>query len=283
MISAGMSVTTGELPGASSRPTEDRIFQTPGAVIVLDGVSTVADQTPRGGWYAQLLGERLAAEFTLSPGADLREALEVAIATVADQHGLVPGASPAATVSIVRRHGDRVDALVLADSPVIAVTTNGMVSALRDDRLARLVTGLPEYAQYRARLRAGGGFDAPQHRELLLRLREHQLRHVNRDVPGAYWVAEAVPEAARQAVVRSWPAADLEDVLVMTDGVSAAVEEYGLLSWAELAQQCRTRGPEQVVRMVHDAELSDPKGLRWPRYKLSDDKAIAALAVRSVV
>ncbi|MCX5103656.1 protein phosphatase 2C domain-containing protein [Streptomyces sp. NBC_00439] len=277
MTHTGFSVSTGELPGGN-RPSEDRIHQAPAAVVVLDGVSTVSDDEPRGGWYAQTLGEHLTAGLTDEPDADLRHLLETALAAMVHDHDLVPGASPAATVSIVRHHGDRIDTLVLADSPVAAFTTSGQVHQVHDDRLARLVADRPERAAYRAALRSGRGFQNPEHRALLQQLRAHQLLHVNRDVPGGYWVAEAIPEAARHAVVRSWPAADIADILVMTDGASSGVEDYGLYSnWEEMAHACRTQGPGNVVRSIHEAEAEDPDGQRWPRYKRHDDKALAHL------
>lgn len=273
----GFSVTTGELPGGD-RPTEDRIFQVPGAVIVLDGVSTVSDDQPRGGWYAQTLGEHMSEGLTADPNADLRQLLEHAISSIVSTHGLVPGESPAATISTVRHRGEHIDALVLADSPIIAFTRDHSVDPVRDNRLAQLVAGRPEYAEYQSWLRAGRGFQALEHRALLQKLRSHQLRHLNNGAPGGYWVAEAVPQAAQHAVVRTWPTADIAEILVMTDGVGAAVEEYGLYpSWGHLAHVCRTDGPEKAVRAIRDIEAEDPEGRRWPRYKISDDKALAHL------
>ncbi|WP_217225962.1 protein phosphatase 2C domain-containing protein [Streptomyces anulatus] len=276
VIHAGFAVTTGEVPGGD-RPSEDRIHQASGAVIVLDGVSTVSDDQPRGGWYAQRLGEHLVVGLEDEPDGDLRQLLESAIAAMVHDHGLVPGASPAATVSIVRQRDDRIDALVLADSPVVAFMANGQIRQVRDDRLAQLVADRPERTAYRAALRSGEGFHTSGHRALLQQLRAHQMLHINRHVPGGYWVAEAVPGAARHAVVRSWPTSGIADVLVMTDGVSSGVEDYGLYTWEEMGGACRSHGPGHVVRTIHEAEAEDPDGRRWPRYKRHDDKALAHL------
>ncbi|MFI6281635.1 protein phosphatase 2C domain-containing protein [Streptomyces sp. NPDC050988] len=277
MLHTGFSLTTGELSGGG-RPSEDRIVQAPGAVIVLDGVSTVSDEEPRGGWYAEVLGNQVASVLAADPDADLRHVLEQAILAIVREHGLVAGSSPAATVSIVRHAGETTDALVLADTPVIARTVRGELDPVRDDRLAQLVSGHPAYEEYRRWLLAGRSFAAPEHRALLQKLRAHQLRHLNNGAPGGYWVAEAVPEAARHAVVRSWPTASIADILVMTDGVSAGVEEYGLYStWDDLTRACLTGSPEKVVRAIQDAEADDPDGRRWPRYKVHDDKALAFL------
>ncbi|MFD5030016.1 hypothetical protein ACFWM0_06260 [Streptomyces sp. NPDC058405] len=101
-------------------------MRAPQAVIVLDGVSTLAASTPLGGWYADCLGMELAAGLTRAPDGDLREILEGAIGAVTARHGLVPGESPAATVAIARLHNDQVEALVLADTPVIALLRAGV-------------------------------------------------------------------------------------------------------------------------------------------------------------
>ncbi|MFD7118519.1 protein phosphatase 2C domain-containing protein [Streptomyces sp. NPDC059922] len=250
-------------------------MRTPHAIAVLDGVSTLATTTPLGGWYADCLGMELAAGLTQAPNADLREILEGAIGAVTARRGLVPGESPAATVAIARLRDDQVEALVPADTPVVAIQRDGSVDELRDDRLADLITVQPRYREYQQRLKDGEGFGSGDHRRLLQELRAIQIDHVNRQVQGAYWVAEAVPEAAHHATVRSWPAADLTSLLVMTDGVSCGVEEYGLFSsWTAMAQDCDKNGPQSVCDAVHAHEETDPDGRQHPRYKVHDDKAL---------
>ncbi|MFI7104126.1 protein phosphatase 2C domain-containing protein [Streptomyces sp. NPDC050161] len=284
-----MQISTGELPGSDRRPSEDRIVHDAGlgTVVVLDGVSTVSDDTPRGGWYAQTLGKEILAELRRDPHLTLSAALHAALTTVTTEHGLVAGASPAATVAIVRHRAavHMVDALVLADTPVIAVHRDGRAEALRDDRLERLVRTAPEWQQFEKQLCGGCGFGAPEHQELTVQLRGHQMQHINKfDDPWAYWVAEATPTAAHQAVVRSWPVADLDHLLVLTDGVSAAVDSYGLWpSWAEMASAVAAGEPQKVVEAIHAYEHEqDPHGIRHPRYKISDDKALASISFAAI-
>ncbi len=277
-----MRIATGELSGAD-RPSEDRILINDDAtlVVVLDGVSTLSDDTPRGAWYAQSLGEEVIAVHQGAQHLDLRDTLHEALTTVADAHGLVAGASPAATVAIVRhrpRH-HMVDALVLCDTPVVVEQHNGF-EVLRDQRLERLVRLSPHRNVMGEQLRAGGGFTAPEHHQVVQRLRDHQMQHINRaGDPLAYWVAEATPEAARHAVVRSWPVSDIKRIWLLTDGVLAGVETYGLwTSWSAFGDACTANGPQQMVETIHDYEHDDdPNGIRHPRYKLSDDKALASL------
>ncbi|MBD0688402.1 hypothetical protein BG452_01085 [Streptomyces sp. CBMA123] len=266
----GSTVRIGELAGPA-RPSEDRVVTTDRAVIVLDGVSTVTDDHPRGGWYADTLGSGIAELLTRDSDMDLRQVLATAIAAVATNHALVPGSAPASTVAIVRQRAEQIEAAVLGDSPVIAIGRDGGVHPLRDDRLAVLVDAQPQAREYRELLRAGHGF-GERHCQILQELRGFQGSVVNR--PGGYWIAEAVPEAGLNAITASWPADDLAEIVIATDGISAAVEEYELYSWEELARACRGDGPHAVADAIDLAERKDPAGQLWPRYKTGDDKAL---------
>ncbi|MFB8170200.1 protein phosphatase 2C domain-containing protein [Kitasatospora purpeofusca] len=276
---AMFSVRTGERAGQDSRPSEDRVLVTPAgdAVVVLDGVSTLSDERPRGGWYADTLGALLVDRLAADPRAELTEVLHDALVTVTGEYALVPGASPAATVTIVRLRDRVVEAAVLGDSPVAVIGHDGTARVFTDPRLAALVETRPQAAEYRRRLAGGSGFDE-RHRELLRELRDAQMGWINR--PDGYWVAEAAPEAGRRALTASWPLADVAQVLAATDGVSAAVDDYRLYSWDELAAACRTDGPQAVVDAVHRAEQRDADGRTWPRNKPHDDKALAEIVVR---
>ncbi|MGW2397188.1 protein phosphatase 2C domain-containing protein [Kitasatospora sp. NPDC001664] len=270
------SLRTGERPGRDDRPSEDRILATPSddAFVVLDGVSTLSDDRPRGGWYADTLGKLIVDRLAAGSGAELTEVLHDAISAITREYALTPGASPAATVSVVRLGDTVVEAAVLGDSPVVMIGHDGTARTLTDTRLAELVETRPQATEYRRRLAAGSGFDT-RHHQLLVELRDAQMGWINR--PGGYWVAEAVPEAGRQAVTATWPRAEIAQILAATDGVSSAVDGYGLYSWTELAAACRADGPQAVVDAVHRAEEQDAEARAWARYKQSDDKALAHL------
>ncbi|MFJ5733957.1 hypothetical protein [Streptomyces microflavus] len=275
-----MQIATGELSGGDSRPSEDRVLSNADStvVVVLDGVSTVTEDTPRGGWYAQTLGEEILAAHEHAHHLDLRTTLYEALTTLTTEHKLLPGSAPAATVAIVRHRPQdhMVDALVLCDTPV-AVWGHFGVEVLRDERLEALVHRSPDREKMSDQLRGGCGFTAPEHLRVVQALRDHQMQHINRaGDPLAYWVASATPEAAHRAVVRSWPESEIRRLLVMTDGAQAGVEPYGLWSWDEYANACEAIGPQQVLTTIHRYEHGeDPHGVQHPRYKISDDKALA--------
>lgn len=243
-----------ERPGVSAdgnaRPTEDRVVSTERAVAVLDGATEFRPGVPSGGWYAQRLAERLDQRLRSEPDADLAVLLAEAIADVAEAHGLRPRHSPASTVALTRWTETRVDALVLADSPVVKFGASG-VDVVADDRLSKL--------------RACGA----------LRTRADVNR--SRNTEGGFWVAEADPVAARHALVRSWPRADVDAVLLATDGVAVGVDDYGLFGWADVLDLARRDGAAAVLDAVRAAERTDSHATRWPRPKRHDDQALVLI------
>ncbi|MFC4001787.1 protein phosphatase 2C domain-containing protein [Prauserella oleivorans] len=232
------------------RPTEDRVVVTTNAVAVLDGATEFRAGMLSGGWYSHRLAEYLEASLTTSPAAPLRTVLAAAIENVALTHGLRPGHSPSSTVAIARWTTETVDALVLADSPVVAFGHLG-TTVVADHRLARLRHG--------GFLRTRADVD---------RLRNHE---------DGFWVAEADPAAASHAVCVSWPRRDVEAVLLATDGVSVGVDDYGLFDWPDVVDLARGEGAKAVLDAVRRAELADPDGVRWPRVKQHDDQALAVI------
>ncbi|PXY31949.1 protein phosphatase 2C domain-containing protein [Prauserella muralis] len=232
------------------RPTEDVVVTTGNAVVVLDGATEARKELPSGGWYAHRLAEQLEWRLRTDPDGDLAALLADAIAEVAAAHDLRAGHSPSSTVAMVRWTADRVDALSLADSPVVAFGRS-WVEVLSDDRLSVL--------RHSGLLRT---------RAEVNRLRNHE---------DGFWVAEAAPEAAAHALRRSWPRVDLDAVLIATDGVSTGVDDYALFRWPGVLGLAREHGAAAVLDAVRTAERADADATRWPRPKRHDDQALALI------
>ncbi|AOS65894.1 hypothetical protein [Actinoalloteichus hymeniacidonis] len=289
------TVEVAERPGTDR--SEDRVVVLPRAVVLLDGATMLTPRERNGGWYAQQLAAELA-ERLPSQTADLQTILADAITTLVQRYDLVPGDSPSSTVSLLRWDDEVVEGLVLADSPVVAFTDSGP-RPLTDDRLAALresnrrsedqdrrqadpvrpdsVDATPPTG-FRDRLRTGGGF-GEGHRAALGAAMGRTARL--RNVPGGFWVAEARPEAAFQAMVAAWPRAEVRDVLLASDGVSCGVDDYGIFpDWTAFGERARTAGVQAVLDDVRAAEESDPDGRRWPRAKRHDDQSLVHVDFR---
>jgi hypothetical protein len=236
------------------RPTEDRVVlhvdDTASTAVVLDGATEVRPGLPSGGWYSRRLADAIEARLRSDPTEDLGALLAHAIGAVARDHDLVPRRSPSSTVAMLRFSADDVEALVLADSPVVVYTADGPEIVL-DDRLDRL--------------RAAGA------------LRTRAAVDALRNDDAGFWVAEAVPEAATRALRRRWPREEVDAAVLATDGVSVGIDTYGVLSWADLLSLARTSGADAVLETVRDAELADADCRRWPRSKRHDDQALVVI------
>jgi hypothetical protein len=111
---------------------------------------------------------------------------------------------------------------------------------------------------------------------------EHSQRHHAviaaqqrvRNTPSGYWVAQADPGAAKHAQCGSVVKHEVRGALVLSDGAARAVVDFGQLSWRELLDLAQSDGPAVVIGRTRELERQDPSGVRWPRYKVSDDASV---------
>jgi Protein phosphatase 2C len=259
-----------ELAG-SGTASDDRICTAQDAVVVLDGVTGSDSGQLTAGQYAGKLGSSIAQTLTPGRGADLRSVLEQAIAAVVSEAGLEPGNSPSSTVAIAEWGGEFINALVLGDTVIVVFGADGGIEVVTDGRHAHVVARLRTDQR---RMHGRREDCIGEVKEMIRATRAAKQELMNR--PGGYWIAEAAPEAGRRAVVRSWPAQSVSALMVATDGVTCGPEQYGIPpSWPAALHVALCDGPEELLRLIHDAEAADPDGTRWPRSKVHDDKAVA--------
>ncbi|WP_405087968.1 protein phosphatase 2C domain-containing protein [Microbispora sp. NBC_01389] len=268
-----MRVALATEPATPGRENEDFIAATPDAVVLLDGSGTPAGSesgcTHGVAWYARTLGSTLLTSMTQSAGS-LSELLAEGIKATTSLHDFTcdvshPG-SPSATVVMLRRSGDFLDWLVLADSVLILDTGQPEPTVITDDREAQVG------ASYRERmdsLDSTSPEHVAAHREYVETLRDHR----NRD--GGFWVASVDPLVAEQALTGSVPVHEVRAAALLSDGASRLVDRFHLTTWRDLLGLLGQAGPNELIRQVRTAEQSDPHGQRWPRGKTYDDAAVA--------
>ncbi len=263
-----LNVTTAARPAQPGKPSEDRIFVTPNAVIILDGATQAIKLDRNGEWMAQELGLRLADGLEADPMCELPKLLEDRIGELVDTFGLEPGKAPSTTVSMVRLAGDRFDVIVLCDSPVIVLDRSGDVHQIRDDRLDEVSNSIE---------RPPGRPDLTDPRWI----RTVEEFESNHNQPGGFWDPSATPDAARYAIERSFDAADVDAAVLLSDGASAGVDDYGIPpTWAEGIQIAK-RSAIEFGALVQATEESDPDCEHWPRSKAHDDKSGAGVRVEA--
>ena len=260
-----MKVSTAQLPDASH--SLDRVFVFDDTVVILDGASAFAPVAVSTAEYVDLLGRHLQRSLSSGPRVDLRTALHAGIRQTARELELMPGESPSSTVAIVRRSERHVEALVLGD--ILLAMSDEVIT---DDRLQSVA--VPAQIAYKDRLIRGSGFDTA-HREMLADLQSQQRRARNR--PGGYWVAEADPDAAAQALVKTRLLSVTRWAVLATDGAYVTMQHLGLFNAPALTS---ASGPEllELLRRCESWEATeDPDAVDLPRAKRHDDKTLAVM------
>ncbi|MFC4116079.1 protein phosphatase 2C domain-containing protein [Nonomuraea zeae] len=228
-------ITYATRPG-SEWPNEDLVIAGPSWIVVLDGATAAAGvdsgcahDVP---WLVGRLGGALAEGLCAHGGASLADILGAAIERTASAHGaacdLGNPDSPSSTVAMVRSGRDRLEYLVLGDSPVVFSLVGGGVQVVSDDRLERLPGGRPYSVELVRRMRFA---------------------------PGGFWVAGARPEAARHAVCGAVNLRGVRGAGVFSDGVARLVEWYGW-SWDDVLAALAGQGPAALIEAVRELERS---------------------------
>ncbi|MBF5032112.1 MULTISPECIES: hypothetical protein [unclassified Micromonospora] len=265
-----MRVRSASDPALGRPENEDVVFRFGPLVGVLDG-ATVPEGFDTGcahgpAWYVRHLAARIGLAVAARPAATLMSSLAAAILAVRADHGGMcdldhPG-TPSSTVCLLRHSGDRVDHLVLCDSPLVLDTDRG-IEVVTDDRLADAVADLRRSA---AELPDGDTDPATRFR----RATTVQRARMNRT--HGYWAAASDPDAAYHALTGTLPLRGpgaLRRAALLSDGASCAVDQFGLFDWAGLLEVLTVEGPDGLIDRVRVAERDHPDRLR--RRKRTDD------------
>ncbi|MGK5743138.1 hypothetical protein [Micromonospora sp. URMC 103] len=269
-----MRVRSASAPAPGRDANEDLVFRFGPLVGVLDG-ATVPEGFDTGcvhgpEWYVRHLAARIGLAEAARPAATLMSNLAAAILGVradhADRCDLDHPGTPSSTVCLLREGGDRADYLVLCDSPLV-LDAGGRITVVTDDRLDAAMADLRRTV---ATVPAGPSEDrATRFRQAVAVQRERMNR------THGYWVAAADPDAAYHAVTGSVPLRGpgaLRRAVLLSDGASSAVEQFGLLDWAGLVDVVTAEGPGALIGRVRAAERDLPDRLR--RHKRADDASV---------
>lgn len=268
-----MRVRSASAPAPGRDVNEDLVFRFGALVGVLDG-ATVPEGFDTGcvhgpEWYVRHLAARIGLAEAVRPTASLMSNLAAAILAVRADHGGAcdldhPG-TPSSTVCLLREGGDQVDYLVLCDSPLV-LDAGGRVSVVSDDRLD---AAMAELRRTVAAVPAGTADRTTRFRQAVGIQRERMNR------THGYWVAASDPDAAYHAVTGTVPLRGpgaLRRAVLLSDGASAAVEQFDLMDWSGLVDLVSAEGPDALIGRVRAAErdLSD----RLRRHKRADDASV---------
>jgi hypothetical protein len=270
-------------PGNSARPNDDAYAHTGSFAAVVDGATGLGepllDEASDAAWLANRAAEALSRYSAHHVGHEL---LGVSLGEIEADFHRQRRRAPAA------RHEIPMASLMMAQpvaSSRVAVTWFGDCSGvLRGaDGSLQVLGGALDSRQREgsdasaAAARAGGGPAAASVRpEFLERLRAHRSRY-NRS-PDGPWILSPEVECARYANTAEAPVGQGSVLLLMTDGFFALVTDYARWSPEGLIEAALEHGLATLAHELREIEDADPIGLRFPRYKKSDDAT--ALLIR---
>ncbi len=136
--------------------------------------------------------------------------------------------------------------------------------------------GFHQFEQQRAAshiARFGGLDEHPSYKtdpQTLADLRK--IRSLQNSEESGIWTLGLVPEAAAHVVSRTIPLSGSARGLLCTDGFSDLVNLFDVYSAESLLQEAVNHGLQPLLQQLRHLERSiDPRGLKFPRFKRSDD------------
>lgn len=277
-------------PGKDTRPNEDRLGYNRHAAFVIDGATGLGERQFMEGfgsdaaWIAEFAALRFAERLDggADPKAVLRQVSEEARDSFTARAGEQPRyAWPLCSLTALQATSTGFRWFGLGDSCMYILHDNGQSDFVIP------IPGAYEWEQHRAAehiARVGGigaagvANDDPQTLEDLRRGRALQ------NTPGgSTWTFGVVPEAADHLALVDVPVyGGGATALLCSDGLADLVALYKLYDPATLIQRAATAGLKSLVSELRHMEREvDPDGLKYPRYKQSDDTTAILLTLEA--
>jgi serine/threonine protein phosphatase PrpC len=273
------------LPGDATKPNEDSFAFSPIAAAVIDGATGLGERLMPGAsdaqWIAQFGARRFRAHAKSGQGS-IRDWVRAAAADAEKSFRALRRRPPAENYEIAYASGVFAaprkselhvlwfgDCAALLRTPAGAVTVLGDTMTKRESERARV--------EHLAEPGARGPAAAGVREEFLPALRAAR----NRVNTGEEWLFAPNPacaDHAKEACVKMEP--DMQ-VLLASDGFLALASDYGRYTPDSLFAAARTRGLAPLGEELRAIENSDPEGLRFPRFKRSDDATALLLVLRA--
>lgn len=266
-------------PGNRAKPNEDRFGHNEAAAFVIDGATGLGDRQYVAGagsdaaWIAGHFAEGFERQITAQADlpAIVRSLSEKARADFLANHPEAPRyAWPLSAFAMVKAGADGFYFHGLGDSCVFLLKADGTAS------FHIPIPGVYAYEQAQARrhiernggITKGGGTLGNAETLALLR----QSRERQNTAGGSVWTLGLAPEAADHIVGEKLDIAGTAHAVICSDGLSDLVVLYAAYDPAGLVRTALDRGLASLVaELRHFERQVDPEGLRFPRYKQSDD------------
>jgi hypothetical protein len=271
------------LPGNPAKPNDDAWGQTNTAAVVFDGATNLGEPLLPGdsdaAWLARFGARRLMAH--CHDCDDAAEALKRALAdaekSFAGLRRRAPKENyehPYASMMFVRAADGHVDALWFGDCGAFVKRPNEKVEIVGEafDKRAAEARRVAMLAKAKG-LAPAAGINRPEFMSAL-----RAARNTVNTEKGS-WLFGPHPQAAGHARGARIGAPPGSLVLLASDGFLALASDYGLYDADSLVDAAEKQGLESLGAELRAIEASDPDGMKYPRFKTSDDATAVLLRV----
>ena len=272
------------LPGNPQKPNEDSYGVTPHAACVFDGATGLGEMLMPGKsdaqWIANFAARRFCAHAEAGQGGIrdwLRMAAEDAERSFVALRRRAPREQyelPCASAVMIALDGNLLHILWFGDCALMLRGPDGGFTFIGDT--------LSKKESERARVeKASRGLkdrpaDAILRDEFLPALRASR----NLVNTGSDWLFAPDPACAEHAKSTNFEIANGALLLLASDGFLALASDYQRYSPDELLSAVQQHGLQRMADELRAIEMADPAGMKYPRFKTSDDAT--ALLLRAV-
>jgi hypothetical protein len=270
-------------PGHVARPNDDAWCHAGAVAAVFDGATGLGETLLPGGsdaaWLARLAAERLAAH---APRLGAHAALRAAALDVEEAYERERSRPPAeryeipvASMMMVKAgSGEGLDAFWFGDCAALVLRPGEACEVVGEAFGKRLAE-----AAAATRLAAAHGINPARASVDAAFLPALRAARSTYNTEGGAWIfgpTRHCADKARRGSVRA-PSGSL--VLLASDGFLALGTDYGRYDAAALVAAARERGLADLLDELRAVERDDPEGVRYPRFKTSDDATAMLLRV----
>ena len=235
-------------------------------------------------WYVEFIMCEIKKTLSANPTLDLEEVIEIAISKAIneilkyeDENNikLEEYEKPSAGLSLLRTDGKTTDIFLLGDTETIIAYTNGEVLKVDNPNqkaLQKLDASVIRRMAEIAKERGCDVIDTRTDPEIESMLQINRAKK-NAYCEGAYWVCGTTPGTAKHGKYLTLNNADIEGILLATDGFDYSILGINEKEVYELVKQYSI---EHVSRAIRSKQANDARCNRYPRFKQYDDLTAAS-------
>jgi hypothetical protein len=261
--------------GNPAKANEDAFGADARAAVVMDGATGLGDNLMPGpsdaAWLATFGARRLLAH--LREGDTAKDAVRAAMEDAEQSYEALRKRAPVenyelphASMMLVNDPGAGIEALWFGDCALLVKRPGGTIEIIGDalDKRALEASRVAKLAAKHG-LSPAAGINRPEYMSALRKARNYA------NTAKGFWSFAPEPHAAEHVERAHIGALPGTLLLLCSDGFLALVSDYRAYDAEGLIAACQKKGLATVVQELRAIEAKDADGVKFPRFKTSDD------------